>query len=135
MCERLRAAWNAHDPTRVAALFAEDYRSHQPAHPSRDFAGRAQVLQNWTSVFVGVPDFRAELLASSVTGATEWGEWRWRGTHLDGSPFAMSGVTVLVLQGDLIAEARLYLEPVDADDAGQPDIDEAVQDLYRPQRD
>jgi ketosteroid isomerase-like protein len=129
MLERLLQAWNAYDPGGVAALFAEDYRSFQPAHPSRDFTGRPQVLTNWTSVFEGVPDFTAELVSWTVHGDTEWGEWDWRGTHPDGSPFAMRGVTILVVRDELIAEARLYLEPVDA--TGE-DIDAAVRELYKP---
>ena len=32
-------ALNSHDPQRLAALFAEDYRSAQPAHPGREFVG------------------------------------------------------------------------------------------------
>jgi ketosteroid isomerase-like protein len=127
--ERLLAAWSSHDPAGMAALFAEDYRSAQPLHPGRAFVGRAQVLANWTSVFEGVPDFTAELVASSVTGPTEWGEWAWSGSYTDGSPFAMRGVIVLVVRDGLIAEGRLYMEPVAADDA---DIDAAVQELYRP---
>ena len=57
MLERLSDASNAHGPHRLASLFAEDYQSSQPLHPGRDFVGRAQVLQNWLSVFEGVPDF------------------------------------------------------------------------------
>ena len=129
MQERLRDATNSHDAERLAALFAEDYRSASPAHPGRAFVGRAQVLANWSSVFEGVPDFTSELLSSSVDGDTEWGEWDWRGRHPDGSPFAMRGVIIVVVRDDLVAEAHLYMEPVDVDGG---DIDVAVQELYRP---
>jgi ketosteroid isomerase-like protein len=129
MLVRLRDATNSHDARRVASLFAEDYRSAQPVHPGRAFGGRAQVFENWSSVFQGVPDFTSELVASSVDGDTEWGEWEWRGHHADGSPFAMRGITVLIVRDDLIAEARLYMEPVDP--RGE-DIDAAVQELYKP---
>jgi ketosteroid isomerase-like protein len=129
LLERLRDAANSHDPEGMASLFAEDYRSSQPLHPSRAFGGRVQVLANWSSVFEGVPDFTSELVASAVDGATEWGEWDWRGRHPDGSPFAMRGVTILVVRDGLIAEARLYMEPVELDGA---DIDAAVQELYQP---
>ena len=44
--ERLRDAQNSRDADRMAALFAEDYRSDHPAHPGREFTGRAQVLEN-----------------------------------------------------------------------------------------
>ena len=40
----------------------------------------------------------------------------------------MRGVTILTLRGDLIAEGRLYLEPVEVSGV---DIDSAVNDLYR----
>jgi ketosteroid isomerase-like protein len=113
----------------MASLFAEDYQSTQPLHPGRAFRGRAQVLANWSSVFEGVPDFTSELVASAVDDETEWGEWDWRGRHTDGSPFAMRGVTILVVRDGLIAEGRLYMEPVDL--SGE-DIEVAVQQLYKP---
>jgi ketosteroid isomerase-like protein len=131
MMARLVDAQNAHDADRFAAHFAEDYASVQPVHPGRAFRGRAQVLANWTSVFEGVPDFRAELVTSCTDGATEWAEVDWRGHHVDGSPFAMRGVIVLVLRDGLIAEGRLYVEPVDVDG---DDIEAAVEELYRPTR-
>jgi ketosteroid isomerase-like protein len=129
LLERLRDAMNAHDAQRLAALFAEDYQSAQPLHASRAFGGRAQVLANWSSVFEGVPDFTATLVDSSPGADTLWAEWDWRGGHADGSSFAMSGVTILVVRDGLIAEGRLYMETVDNDG---DDIDEAVQDLYKP---
>ena len=129
LTERLLEAMNSHDAAQMAALFAEDYQRSQPAHPGRVFTGNAQVLANWTAVFEGVPDFVADLVSSTVTGNTEWAEWHWRGRHVDGSPFAMRGVGILVIRDDLIAEARLYIEPVEM--AGE-DIEAAVQELYKP---
>ena len=38
--DRLVVAVNAHDLDAVADLIHEDYRSEQPAHPGRAFAGR-----------------------------------------------------------------------------------------------
>ena len=49
--ERITEAQNSHDAELVASYFADDYRSAQPAHPGRAFSGRAQVLENWSSVF------------------------------------------------------------------------------------
>lgn len=127
--ERLTEAQNAHDAHRMAALFAEDYVSAQPIHPGRAFNGRAQVFANWSSVFEGVPDFRATLLASTRDGETEWGEFDWQGRHTDGAPFAMRGVIIVVVRDDVVAEARLYMEPVDR---SGDDIEVAVEQLYRP---
>ncbi|MCW2760379.1 MAG: nuclear transport factor 2 family protein [Marmoricola sp.] len=127
--ERLTQAQNSHDPQRFASYFTDDYQSDQPAHPDRAFSGRVQVLENWTSVFAGVPDFRAELLASCRDGNVEWGEVDWRGHHADGSPFAMRGVIIATIRNDQIGAGRLYVEPVEPSDAG---IDTAVEELYRP---
>ncbi len=122
-------ALNSHDPHQVAALFAEDYRSAQPAHPGREFVGRTQVLQNWTAVFDGVPDFAATLVSAAHDGDTVWSEWAWSGTHTDGTPFAMCGVILLLLRDGLIAGGRLYMEAVDQEEST---IDEAVEELYQP---
>jgi len=104
----------------------------QLAHPDRAFRGRDQVRANWSGVFAGVPDFRAELLTASTTEErVEIGEFRWSGTHTDGAPFAMQGVIVLGVEEDRIAWGRLYMEPVEA---GGGDIDQMVQETYRPPR-
>jgi hypothetical protein len=127
--ERLIEAQNSHDAERFASYFSEAYRSDQPAHPGRTFSGRSQVLDNWSSVFAGVPDFRAELLSSCSDGNVEWGEVDWRGHHTDGSTFAMRGVIILTIHDDRIAAGRLYVEPVEDSDG---DIEASVEELYRP---
>ena len=126
---RLQDAQNRHDAGAIAAVFAADYQSDQPVHPSRSFVGNDQVLTNWSSVFAGVPDFHATLIASAGDDQTEWGEWEWHGSHPDGSPFLMRGVTIVIVENGLIRAARLYMDPVESDGS---DIDVAVQDLYRP---
>ena len=128
--EKLRDRMNAHDAAGMAALFAPDYRSEQPAHPNRGFGGHAQVEANWSQMFRGVPDVTAEIVSEVTVGATSWVEWIWRGHHTDGSPFEMRGTTIMGLTQDgLVAEARLYMEPVERDGAA---IEETVQQLARP---
>ena len=126
---RLTDAQNAHDVDLFASCFALDYRSEQPTHPGRQFTGRAQVHENWSSVFAGVPDFRAELLATCRDRDVEWGELSWHGHHSDGAVFAMRGVIIATVRDELIASARLYVEPVEQHDQ---DIGAAVEQLYRP---
>ena len=121
---------NAHDLDAFVACFAPDYRSEQPAHPGRAFSGDEQVRANWTGVFAGIPDFHAELLASATTAeGVEIGEWRWEGTHVDGAPFAMRGVTVMGIEDGRLAWGRLYMEVIEQDGAG---IEQMVQETYRP---
>jgi ketosteroid isomerase-like protein len=129
---RLLIAMNAHDLDAFVACFAPDYESEQPAHPNRSFRGRDQVRKNWEGVFAGVPDISATLVMSASTGdGVEVGEWRWQGTHTDGSLFAMRGVIVAGVDQHEITWGRLYMEPVEQDGA---DIDEMVQNTYRPSR-
>ena len=101
-----------------------------PCHPDRTFVGSDQVRKNWEGVFAGVPDFTAELVLAVVTDeGVEVGEWRWHGTHRDGSAFGVRGVIVMGVHDDQIAWGRLYMEPVEQ---GGANIDEMVQETYRP---
>ena len=130
MVNRILSSLNAHDLDAFVDCFAADYRSEQPAHPDRAFRGLAQVRENWSSVFAGVPDFHAELLTACTTvEGVEIGEFLWHGSHTDGAPFAMQGVIVLGIEDERIAWGRLYMEPVEA---GGGDIDQMVQETYRP---
>lgn len=122
----LARAMNAHDIEAFVSLFSKDYDSEQPAHPDRSFRGRDQVRANWSAVFSGVPDFRADLVAAAVDSDTAWTEWRWYGTHADGSRLEMVGVIVMGVRNGSIAWARLYVEPVEV--AGQG-IDVAVREM------
>jgi ketosteroid isomerase-like protein len=122
--ERLNAAMNAHDLDAFLACFQDDYESEQPAHPDRAFRGREQVRRNWSAVFDGVPDFRAELLRSAADGDTVWSEWHWQGTQADGTLLDMVGVFVCGVHEGRISWARLYMEPVEHAGAG---IESAVR--------
>ena len=129
---RLGAAVNRHDPQGMAACFAADYRSEQPAHPNRGFGGSAQVAANWTQMFAGIPDLAGEVIDHTVDGRTTWTEWEWRGHHLDGSLFHTRGVILMGLNDEgLIAWARFYMEEVEQNGAG---IEETVERLSGARR-
>jgi ketosteroid isomerase-like protein len=121
----LAEAMNAHDIEAFVALFVEDYDSRQPAHPDRAFRGRDQVRANWSEVFTGVPDFRADLVATAVESDCVWSEWRWRGTQVDGSRLDMAGVIIFGVHAERVAWARLYVEPVEEGEG----IEAAVHDM------
>jgi len=123
VAESLAEAMNERDIEAFVSLFAVDYDSQEPAHPDRAFSGRDQVRENWSAIFAGVPDLRAELVDVASAGDTLWTEWRWRGTHTDSSRLEMAGVIVMGVRGGLIAWARLYVEPIEQAGGG---IDAAV---------
>ncbi len=114
----------AHDLDGMAALMHEDYRSVQPLHPARGFSGRAQMRANWGALLSGVPDMRAEVLASAQEGDVVWSEWLWSGTREQGESFEMRGVTQFTVRGGLIVEGRLFAEIVEQ---GGADINDSVE--------
>jgi limonene-1,2-epoxide hydrolase len=124
--DKLVAALNAHDLEAAAALFHENYRSEQPAHPGRAFVGRAQMHANWQAIFAGIPDFRADLIRSVDDGDTTWSEWSWSGNRVDGQDFQVRGVTLFEIKSGQITAGRLYVEDVERADVG---IQEAVESL------
>ncbi len=130
--ERLAAAMNEHDLTRVAALIDQDYRSEQPAHPGREFVGRAQMVANWRSMFDGIPDLHTELVRSVQGGSTTWSEWHWTGTRIDGSPFEVRGTTLFEVAHDHIVAGRLYLEEVEHHETGIAEVVESLSGV-RPE--
>ena len=124
--ERLRAAMNQHDLEAFLACLSADYRSEQPVHPQRGFAGREQVEKNWSAMFEGIPDFHAELLSTATEGDTVWAEWRWAGTRANEAPLDMRGVTLFEIKNGQIVSGRLYMEEVE--EAGA-DVGETVRRL------
>ena len=121
---RLHEAMNQHDLEAFLSCFDPRYRSEQPAHPDRAFGGVEQVRKNWSTIFSGIADFRAELVRSCTDGESVWAEWEWRGTKADGSRLLLRGVTIFGLGADRLIWGRLYMEPIEETGAG---IDAAVQ--------
>jgi ketosteroid isomerase-like protein len=110
---RLVDAVNAHDLDGLVACFADDYVNETPTHPQRGFRGREQVRTNWTQIFAGVPDLRAQVPRTAGDGGTLWTEWDMSGTRSDGSAFLLRGVVVFGVTEHVISSARFYLEPVE----------------------
>jgi limonene-1,2-epoxide hydrolase len=124
MLRALEQATNAHDLEALVDCFAPAYRNETPAHPARSFRGREQVRTNWRQIFAGVPDLRARVVHSAVTGATVWSEWEMSGTRRDGAEHLMRGVVIFEVADGRATAARFYLEPVDRSSS---DVNAAVQ--------
>jgi steroid delta-isomerase-like uncharacterized protein len=74
------AAWNAHDPDAVAAVFAEDavVREVGGAGESR---GRAAVRARAAALFEAFPDLRLERVELIIDGDRHADRWVLTGTH------------------------------------------------------
>jgi ketosteroid isomerase-like protein len=124
MVVRLQAATNDHRLDDLVECFADGYVNQNPVHPDRGFSGRDQVRRNWSQIFAGVPDVRAEVLRTAVDGDTVWSEWEMSGTRRDGTPHLMRGVIIFGVKAGRAGWARFYLEPVTT---GGGDADHAVR--------
>jgi ketosteroid isomerase-like protein len=108
--------------------FGRDCRSEQPAHPNREFGSREQLEKNWAALFSAIPNFHAELVATTADGDTIWAGWRWSATRASEPPLDMSGVTLFGVEDGRISWGRLYMEEVESGE----DIDETVRRLAGP---
>ncbi len=109
---RLNSAMNAHDLNAFVDCFDPHYDSEQPAHPDRHFTGVAQVRENWSTMFAGLPDFHADVLRANGDDDTLWVEWRWTGTRSDGTSLDARGVCIFGIENERIRWGRLYMEDV-----------------------
>ena len=63
---------------------------------------------------------------SSIHAGTAWTEWELAGMRADGAAFLMCGVVIYEVRDDLLASARVFLEPVDPTGS---DVNEAVRSV------
>jgi steroid delta-isomerase-like uncharacterized protein len=117
MIPKLEEAWNARDGQAVAAAFTPDGVRHEYALPGAHLVGREAIAAHTAGYIHAVPDCRLEIrrvVESSSDQVTV--EWTYRGTHTGdlpglparGEPVALEGVSVCTMNGDLIAEERVY---------------------------
>jgi steroid delta-isomerase-like uncharacterized protein len=78
--DRTYAAWNAHDPDAVAAVFAEDAVVREVGNPL-EAHGRAGVRARAAALLTAFPDFHLERLELVVDGPRHADRWVMTGTH------------------------------------------------------
>jgi steroid delta-isomerase-like uncharacterized protein len=120
------AAWNAHDPDAVAAVFAEDaeVREAGQAEPSR---GRAGVRERASALFTAFPDLRLERVALVIDGDRHADRWVLTGTHrgplfgipatgktvrVEGATFTRLGADGLVVEDVHVADLAGLLRQI-----------------------
>lgn len=107
------AAWNAHDPDKVAASYDdsvvyEDVPYGMVAH------GRTELRKLAADFFAAVPDLKLETVR--VTGGRDYGaaEWVFSGTDVGlyktGKQFSVRGVSVFELRGGKVSRNRDYYD-------------------------
>ncbi|MFF4402253.1 nuclear transport factor 2 family protein [Streptomyces sp. NPDC001480] len=110
--DRLCDAINSHSAQRVADCFTADYAAEVPHRPAESFTGREQVLTNWSLIFTRVPDLKARVLRTAISGSEVWSEWEMGGTSPEGLPALLVGPVVMTVRDDRINWTRFYVSPV-----------------------
>ena len=78
--DRTYAAWNAHDPDAVAAVFAEDAVLRE-AGRAEEVRGRAAIRARAAALLAAFPDFRLERVVLVIDGDHHADRWIMTGTH------------------------------------------------------
>lgn len=74
------AAWNAHDPDAVAALFAENATVREVGNPNV-MQGREAVRERAAALITAFPDLRLERVELVIDGERHADRWVLSGTH------------------------------------------------------
>jgi steroid delta-isomerase-like uncharacterized protein len=74
------AAWNAHDPDAVAAVFAENAVLSEVGRPG-EVRGRAAIRERAAMLLGAFPDFRLERIELVIDGDRHADRWVMTGTH------------------------------------------------------
>ena len=114
--ERWAAAWNAHSPEQLAALFTDDGVYEDLAF---EFVMRGKRgVASWVTItLAGAPDARVELLYAFQAGDRAAAHWIFSGTHTGawgpdlpptGKAFSLPVASLFELEGDLIRRVGDY---------------------------
>jgi steroid delta-isomerase-like uncharacterized protein len=78
--DRTYAAWNAHDPDAVAAVFAADAVVREVGTP-QEARGRAAIRERAAALFAAFPDLQLERIELLIDGDRHADRWILTGTH------------------------------------------------------
>jgi steroid delta-isomerase-like uncharacterized protein len=113
MFQELTAAWNAHDPDKVAAMFTKDglYEDVTLGMKSR---GIDEIRQFAKSILDSVPDTKIELTSSFAADGHGYSEWIFSGTDVGifktNKTFAVRGSSINDISGGKFARNFDYYD-------------------------
>jgi len=114
---KLEQVWNS--PTTgegIAEAYTQDGVRLEIARPGARLEGREAIAAHVQAYLDAVPDCALEIRGSFESDGVTTLEWTWGGTHtgdLPGFPaqgerIRLAGVSVLLMEGDLVKEERVY---------------------------
>ncbi len=113
MFQDLIAAWNAHDPDKVAAMFTSDALYEDVALGIKS-QGTDQIRKFAKFTFDAVPDMKIELVNSFSAGSHGYSEWVLSGTDVGifktGKTFSFRGASINDIAGGKFASNLDYYD-------------------------
>ncbi len=119
LAEELNAAWNAHDPERVASFYAEDGAREELIITHARLVGREAIAAQVQMYLTAMPDLALSIRKISSGKGVITFEWMVNATHRNdvegwpaqGEAVAFPGVSVLDLsEAGQIIEERVYTD-------------------------
>jgi steroid delta-isomerase-like uncharacterized protein len=117
MALNLERVWNA--PTsgqQISEAYTPDGVRIEFARPGARLEGRDAIARHVQAYVDAVPDCQLDIRGVHEAGGVTTMEWTFRGTHTgdipgfpaQGEQINLEGVSVLVVEGDLVREERVY---------------------------
>jgi len=107
------AAWNGHDPDKVASLYADDVVYEDVAF-GLIAHGHAEMRKMAADFFVAVPDLKLDIVSSTSIGNRGSVEWVFSGTDVGvyktGKKFSVRGASIYELRGGKFSANRDYYD-------------------------
>src|SRR5215472_2583694 len=107
------AAWNAHDPDKVASFYTDDVVYEDVAFGTVA-RGRIEMRKLAADFFAAVPDLRLELVSDSLHNGHGTAEWVFSGTDVGlyktGKKFSVRGASVYQMRGRKCANNKDYYD-------------------------
>jgi steroid delta-isomerase-like uncharacterized protein len=107
------AAWNAHDPDKVASFYTEDAVYEDVAFGLKA-RGHKELRKMAADFLTGVPDMKLEVINSTSMGDRGSVEWVFSGTDVGlyktGKKFSVRGASVYQVRGGKFSSNRDYYD-------------------------
>jgi steroid delta-isomerase-like uncharacterized protein len=107
------AAWNSHDPDKVATFYTEDV-AYEDVTFGEVAHGREELKKLAAGFFTAVPDMKLERVSVSQHGSHGASEWIFSGTDVGlyktGKKFSVRGASVFEVRGGKISGNRDYYD-------------------------
>jgi steroid delta-isomerase-like uncharacterized protein len=113
LVQRNFAAWNAHDPDKVASLYTDNV-TYEDVTFRLIAQGHDEMRKMAANFFASVPDLKLEVVSNTSMGDRGSVEWTFSGTDVGlyktGKKFSVRGVSVYELRGTKFSGNRDYYD-------------------------